>query len=77
MFGKKTALVLAGVAAYAYYKYSQLSAEEKEKLMGDLKEKGQKLYDDYVPEDIKNLFAKKEDTQTTGQPSGAANDFVV
>ena len=77
MFGKKTALVLAGVAAYAYYKYSQMSEEEREKLMDDLKEKGQKLYEEYVPEELKNLFGKKEQAQTTGEPSGDANDYAV
>ncbi len=52
-------LLAAGLAAFAYYKYSKMSAQEKESLVGDLKDKAQKLYDQYAPEELKNLFAKK------------------
>ena len=55
-------LLLAGIAAFAYYKYSKMSDEQKKNLVGDLKTKGQKLYDEYVPEDIKKMFANKGNT---------------
>ena len=51
-------LLLAGIAAFAYYKYSKLSSDEKENLFGDLKAKGQKLYDEYMPEKYKGMFSK-------------------
>lgn len=51
-------LLLAGIAAFAYYKYSKMSSDEKENLFGDLKAKGQKLYDEYMPEKYKNMFSK-------------------
>ena len=57
-------MLIAGLAAFAYYKYSKLSEEQKRNLVGDLKEKGKKLYDQYAPEEIKNMFGKTE-TGTT------------
>jgi len=59
-------LIAAGLAAFAYYKYSKMSEEEKKNITGDLKEKAQNLYDQYAPEELKNLFNKK-------QPSTATN----
>jgi len=61
-------LLLAGLAAFAYYKYSQMSSEEKENLVSELKAKGQKLYDDYMPEQVKNMFPKN-----TGNTTASAN----
>ena len=51
--------VLAGLAAFVYYKYSKLSEEERDTLVADLRETGKKLYDQFVPERLKNLFTKK------------------
>ena len=65
MFGNKKGLLLAGIAAYAYYRYNKMSAAEKEKLVGGIKQKGQKLYDDYVPAGVKNMFDKRQQ-QTSG-----------
>lgn len=56
-------LLLAGLAAFGYYKYSKMSAGEKEKLVGGLKEKGQKFYDEKVPQNIKSLFESKANGQ--------------
>jgi hypothetical protein len=53
-------LLLAGLAAYGYYRYSKMSADEKEKLVGGLKEKGKKFYDEKVPQNIKDLFGQKQ-----------------
>lgn len=53
-------LLLAGLAAFAYYKYSKMSADEKRTMMSDLKEKGRKLYDEYAPQEVKNMFDKKQ-----------------
>lgn len=52
--------MLAGLAAFAYYKYAKMSPEEKQKFAGNIKEKGKKLYDDYVPAEVKNMFHKKD-----------------
>ena len=76
MFGNKKGLLLAGLAAYAYYKYNKMTPAEKEKLVGGIKEKGQKLYDDYVPAEIKNMIGKKKQPQTASS-SMEGNDFVL
>jgi len=52
----KAGLILAGLAAFAYYKYNQMSEEEKRNFADNLKQKGQKLYDDYVPDNVKHMF---------------------
>jgi len=54
----KAGLLLAGLAAFAYYKYSKLSEEEKRNLVSGLKEKGKKLYDQYVPANLKTAIEK-------------------
>ena len=76
MFGKKTGgLLLAGLAAYAYYKYNKMTPEERKQAMAGIKEKGQKIYDDYVPNEVKNMFGKKQEPRTAGDTSGS--EFVV
>jgi hypothetical protein len=53
----KWALILAGIAgAVGYYMYSKMSEEEKSEMLNNLKEKGKKMYDDYVPDKMKNVF---------------------
>ena len=50
LLGKKTVgLALAGLAAYAWYKYSKMSADEKRDLTNNLKEKGKNILDSVVP----------------------------
>ena len=53
--------ILAGLAAFAYYKYSKLSSEEKKDLTGTIKAKGKKIYDRYAPRVVKNRFGKNAD----------------
>lgn len=60
MQNKKTApLLLAGLAAFAYYKYNKMTPEKK----NDLKEKGKDLLDRYVPQSVKNLFGKRKNAE--------------
>ena len=56
----KGSLLLAGLAAFAYYKYSKLSPDEKKNLFGSIKEKGKKLYDEYLPDELKKIFENKD-----------------
>ena len=37
-------LLLAGLAAFAYYKYSKLTPQEKQDLVTNLKDRGRKLW---------------------------------
>ena len=60
-------LLLAGIAAFAYYKYSQMSEQQRKDLVNNWKQKGQKLYDEYVPENIKNAVGKKQGSGANGQ----------
>lgn len=60
----KGGLLLAGLAAFAYYKYSKMSEEQKRNLVGDLKQRGKKFYDEYVPGNIKNAIEKRNSVNT-------------
>ena len=55
-----TPLLLAGLAAFAFYKYKKMSPEKK----NELKEKGKDLVDRYVPDSLKNIFGKNEKVNT-------------
>ena len=57
-------LILAGLAAFGYYKYSKMSEQEKR----DLKEKGKKFVDENLG-GLKNALGKKGETQQ------ASNNF--
>lgn len=64
-----SALLLAGAAAaFAYYKYSKMTPEQKENIFGTIKDQGRKLYDQYVPEDVKEMLAgKSKSTDDTSE----------
>ena len=54
----KGSLLLAGLAAFAYYKYSKMSPGEKNKFVDNLQSKGKKFYDEYAPAELKKVFEK-------------------
>ena len=56
-------LLLAGLAAFGYYKYSKMSEAEKKNLVSGWKEKGQKFYDENIPQNVKDMIAKKQNGQ--------------
>lgn len=58
MASKKSILLLAGLAALAYYKYNKMTAEEKEKLSESFKETGKKILD-LLPVQLKSIFDKQ------------------
>ena len=50
LLGKKPAgLILAGLAAYAWYKYSKMNEAEKRDLVNNIKEKGKKIFGSMIP----------------------------
>lgn len=63
MIGKKGTVLLAGLAALAYYKYNKMTASEKENLKSSLKKTGQKIVDQ-LPEEVKNLFGTSAGNKT-------------
>jgi len=49
LLGKKSiGLALAGLAAYAYYRYSKMTEDQKRDLSKNFKEKGKKIFDSIV-----------------------------
>lgn len=49
-FAKSPAtLLLAGAAAFAYYKYSKMTPEQKKDLVGGLKDKATKIFGQFMP----------------------------
>lgn len=56
--GQKTgALILAGLAAFALYRISKMSAEDKTRLADNIKDKGRQLMDHLNPRNMKQKFA--------------------
>ncbi len=49
-------LVIAGIAAFAYYKYCKLTTEEKNNIVKDLKETGKNIIKEIIPEGIKGFL---------------------
>lgn len=54
-----TPLLVAGLAAFAYYKYKKMSPEEKNDLVSSVKQKGMDLYEKYIPQSIKDVIGLK------------------
>ena len=50
------ALVIAGLAALAYYKYSRLSRIEKDNIVSELKETGKNMIKELIPAEIKGFI---------------------
>lgn len=55
----KRGIILAAAAAFAYYKYSKLTEDQKRDLASNFKQKAQNLYDQYVPENLKQKLTGK------------------
>ena len=66
---------MAGLAAFAYYKYSKMTPEERRTMFDNLKEKGRKLVDEYVPAEIKDKFMKKAAPNTT-EPFAEGSNYT-
>lgn len=49
-------LIIAGLAAFAYYKFSKLSQAEKSKIVEDLKETGRNIVKELIPAEIKGFM---------------------
>ena len=65
-------LLLAGAAAFGYYKFSKMSAAEKEQL----KQKGMKLYEDNVPQNLRDMISGKQGgSQQAGATAGTGGNY--
>lgn len=56
-------LLLAGLAAFAYYKYSRMSPQQRKDMVDGLKEKGRKIFGQFMP--------GQDRTQTAGATNTA------
>ena len=70
-----TTLLLAGAAAYAYYKYSKMTPEQRKSLVGNLKQKGKDLMDEYLPGSMKSGFNRGA-TASANDRYGDGNDYT-
>ncbi len=71
---KSGGLILAGLAAFAYYNYSRMSADDKSKLAKTIREKGESLLQQLMPGGLKSrtegIMATAANTDT-----GVSNSF--
>ena len=70
LFNKKGGLLLAGLAAYAYYRYSKLTPEQKKDLTTKIKDQGKKWYDQIVPGNLKSAFGGTNGASAQSQFEG-------
>ncbi|HEY6975945.1 MAG TPA: hypothetical protein VH396_06635 [Chitinophagaceae bacterium] len=57
----KWGFILAGiVGAIGYYLYSTLTEDQKKEMVDKLKQKGKKMYDDYVPDNLKSKMSEAQ-----------------
>lgn len=62
-------LLLAGAAAFGYYKFSKMTAAEKEQL----KQKAMKAYEDNVPQNVRDMIGGKQGGQAQPTAGGSFN----
>ena len=70
-----TTLLLGGAGAYAYYKYSKMTPEQRKSLVGNLKQKGKDLMDEYLPGSMKSGFNRGA-TASANDRFGDGNDYT-
>jgi hypothetical protein len=67
-------LILAGLAAFAYYRYCRMSEEQKNNFIYRLREKGKKLSECYIPGSLRNFFVREEN-MFYDENSGEHSDY--
>ena len=69
---KSKMLLVAGLAAFAYYKYNSMSPEAKKKLTDTIKEKAKGLFEQYVPAQARDMFKSPESAGSAGNTADTA-----
>lgn len=59
----KGTLLLAGLAAWAFYKYKKMSPDEKDQITEKIKSTGKKIVES-LPDELKNVFGNTEKAAT-------------
>ena len=49
-------LLVAGIAAFLYYKYSKLTEEEKTSIQNDIRDTGKKVIKELVPKPVQGFL---------------------
>jgi len=65
-------LLLAGLAAFAYYKYNKMSPQQRTDMVNNLKEKGKKIFGQFMPGQQQTASANT----ATGQHYGEGNQYT-
>jgi hypothetical protein len=68
----KGTLFLAGLAAFAYYKYSKMTPEERTGLLGKIKDQGKKILGEFFPSNAGHTFATGGNSTGPGSKMGEA-----
>jgi|GEM_PF-1148284 len=70
-------LLLAGAAAYAYYRYTKMSADQKRDLTDNLKRQGNKIVDQFrgVGTELKDTWQKQTNKASRFSESNAGSRF--
>jgi hypothetical protein len=67
-YGKAASILLAGVAAYAAYRFSRMSPEQKKDLTDNLKNQGKKILGKFMPQE--------KGASATGQHFGEGSQYT-
>jgi len=54
---KTTPLLLAGLAAYAYYRYNKMTPDQRKSFVDNIKSKGKQLMDQFKPSNLRSAMA--------------------
>jgi hypothetical protein len=65
-------MLLAGAAAFAYYKYSKMSPQQRKDMVDGLKEKGRKIFGQFIPAGNQ----RQQPATANGQHYGEGNQYT-
>lgn len=70
---KKSGMILGGLAAFAFYKYSRMSTEDKSKMAQTIKDTARDIFNQIVPGGFKKTAENAADTKmfADAPPSGS------
>ena len=68
-YGKAASILLAGVAAYAAYRFSKMSPEQKKDMTDNLRNQGKKILDRFMPQE--------KGASGSGQHFGEGNQYTT
>ncbi|MEO5893121.1 MAG: hypothetical protein ABIQ31_22920 [Ferruginibacter sp.] len=66
---KATGLILIGLAAYAFYRYSKMTEEEKDELVDTITSTGKNIFNKIIQANSANDTPGTEDASYTNEPA--------